>query len=201
MANSLFSNHGHVLLFLANDPDARLRDVAAAVGVTERAVQKIVRDLQDENLLSVSKRGRRNRYRINTRKALRHPLETHRTVGQLISLMKNGPARPGAGERAPQPAPRPMKPAPSPRSKTGATAVEAAARESIPVTEEAVPEIDTDDLDPPVTEAGDAIPPSPSEKDESGKDKKPSRESSRKGRKSSRDTSPSSDDEQQGSLF
>ena len=56
---TLFSNHGHVLLFLANDPEARLRDVAAAVGITERAVQKIVRDLQDGGVLSVSKHGRR----------------------------------------------------------------------------------------------------------------------------------------------
>ncbi len=85
---TLFSNHGHVLLFLANDPEARLRDVAQSVGITERAVQKIVRDLQDGGILSVSKHGRRNRYRVHTRKSLRHPLEAHRTVGNLISMMR-----------------------------------------------------------------------------------------------------------------
>jgi predicted transcriptional regulator len=87
---TLFSNHGHVLLVLADDPEARLRDVAQRVDITERAVQKIVRDLQQEGLLSVSKQGRRNRYRINTRKTLRHPLEANRTIGQLIAMMRDG---------------------------------------------------------------------------------------------------------------
>lgn len=90
---SLFSNHGNVLLCLADDPEARLRDVASAIGITERAVQKIVRDLQDGGILSVSKQGRRNRYRINTRKPLQHPLDTQRTVGNLITMMR--------GERKP----------------------------------------------------------------------------------------------------
>ncbi|NNL00312.1 MAG: winged helix-turn-helix domain-containing protein, partial [Xanthomonadales bacterium] len=52
---TLFSNHGHVLVCLARDPGARLRDVATAVGITERAVQKIVRDLQDGGMVSVTK--------------------------------------------------------------------------------------------------------------------------------------------------
>ena len=91
MANSsLFSNHGNVILVLADDPESRLRDVAERVGITERAVQKIVRDLQDEGLLTVHKHGRRNRYRINTRKVLRHPLSGNRTVGQLLNLMRDG---------------------------------------------------------------------------------------------------------------
>ena len=63
---TIFSNHGHVLLYLANDPDARLRDVAQSVGITERAVQKIVRDLQDGGIITISKHGRRNRYRNPT---------------------------------------------------------------------------------------------------------------------------------------
>jgi hypothetical protein len=86
---TLFSNHGHVLLFLAREPQSRLRDVAQSVGITERAVQKIVRDLQDGGIISVSKHGRRNRYRVHTRKSLRHPLESHRTVGSLVNLMKD----------------------------------------------------------------------------------------------------------------
>lgn len=98
---TLFSNHGHVLLFLASDPQARLRDVAEQVGITERAVQKIVRDLQDGGLLSVTKRGRRNRYLLNTRKALRHPLEAHRTVGNLVSLMREGPGKSGRSRPGP----------------------------------------------------------------------------------------------------
>lgn len=84
---TIFSNHGHVLLFLASDPEARLRDVAENVGITERAVQKIVRDLQDGGIVSVTKQGRRNRYRIHTRKSMRHELEAHCTVGQLVKLV------------------------------------------------------------------------------------------------------------------
>jgi hypothetical protein len=61
--------------------------VAISVGITERAVQKIVRDLQDDGYLEVSKHGRRNRYRINNRKAMRHPLQTGCTVGQLLGLL------------------------------------------------------------------------------------------------------------------
>lgn len=112
---TLFSNHGHVLLFLAREPDARLRDVAEQVGITERAVQKIVRDLQDGGALSVSKKGRRNRYRINMRKPLRHDLEAHRTIGNLVKLMRQEPepekpARPAS--KLPAPA-APAKPSPA----------------------------------------------------------------------------------------
>lgn len=84
---TLFSNHGHVLVCLARDPESRLRDVAADVGITERAVQKIVRDLQDGGMVSVTKQGRRNRYKIHNNQALRHDLEAHCTLGQLIRLV------------------------------------------------------------------------------------------------------------------
>jgi predicted ArsR family transcriptional regulator len=90
---TFFSNYGHVLVCLARNRDARLRDVAEDVGVTERAVQKIVRDLQGAGFLTVSKHGRCNRYRINKRKALRHELEMHCTVGKLLALVAR-PARP-----------------------------------------------------------------------------------------------------------
>ena len=91
---TFFSNYGHVLVCLARNHDARLRDVAEQVGVTERAVQKIVRDLQIGGFLTVSKQGRCNRYRINKRKALRHELEAHCTVGKLLALVAK-PPRPG----------------------------------------------------------------------------------------------------------
>jgi len=84
---TLFSNHGHVLLFVSRQPEARLRDIAERVGITERAVQKIVRDLQDGGLLSVSKHGRCNHYRIHGRKSLRHELEAHCSVAQLVQLI------------------------------------------------------------------------------------------------------------------
>lgn len=87
---TLFSNHGHVLFCLARDKEARLRDVAADVGITERAVQKIVRDLQDGGMISVTKIGRRNRYRINKKQPLRHQLEACCTVRDLIKVVNKG---------------------------------------------------------------------------------------------------------------
>jgi len=84
---TLFSNHGHVLVCLARDSEARLRDVAADVGITERAVQKIVRDLQAGGMLSISKHGRRNRYRIHRQTTLRHDLEAHCTLGDLMRFV------------------------------------------------------------------------------------------------------------------
>ena len=84
---TFFSNYGHVLVCLARNREARLRDVALEVGITERAVQKIVRDLQNAGFLTVSKQGRCNRYQINKRKALRHSLESHCTVGKLLALV------------------------------------------------------------------------------------------------------------------
>jgi hypothetical protein len=93
---TLFSNHGHVLLFLAGHRDARLRDVAERVGITERAVQKIVRELQAAGYLSVTKHGRCNRYRINSRKSLRHPIEAHCPVARLVQLIVRTPGTGGA---------------------------------------------------------------------------------------------------------
>ena len=93
---TFFSNYGHVLVCLARNREARLRDVAAEVGITERAVQTIVRDMQDAGFITVSKQGRCNRYRINRRKSLRHALESHCSVGKLLSLV----ARPAPGQAA-----------------------------------------------------------------------------------------------------
>ena len=90
---TFFSNYGHVLVCLAQNKQARLRDVAQEVGITERAVQKIVRDMQDAGFLTISKQGRCNSYRINKRKSLRHGLESHCTVGKLLALV----ARPASG--------------------------------------------------------------------------------------------------------
>lgn len=84
---TFFSNHGHVLVCLARNSGARLRDVAQSVGITERAVQKIVRDLQQAGYLTITKRGRCNRYRINRRKGLRHPLESRCSVSKLLALV------------------------------------------------------------------------------------------------------------------
>ena len=84
---TFLTNHAHVLFCIAQDPEVRLRDVAARVGITERAVQRIVTDLEAEGYLVVSKEGRRNRYRVNLDQPLRHPIERHRTVAALIELV------------------------------------------------------------------------------------------------------------------
>ena len=92
---TIFSNHGHVLVCLTRDPEARLRDVAADVGITERAVQKIVRDLQDGGMISVTKNGRRNCYSIHKKQALRHPLEADCKIKDLIRVVNK---KPGTGQ-------------------------------------------------------------------------------------------------------
>lgn len=105
---TLFSNHGHVLVVLSRDSDARLRDVAQVVGITERAVQKIVRDLQDGGLLSVTKQGRRNRYRLHRNQPLRHTLEAHCTTGELLDMVN----RHAPGLEPPEPPAHIVAPAP-----------------------------------------------------------------------------------------
>jgi len=76
-----------VLLLIARDPEIRLRDVADMVGITERAVQRIVADLEEGRYLERERNGRRNRYRIHSDLPLRHPVEAHRDVGDLLSLI------------------------------------------------------------------------------------------------------------------
>jgi predicted transcriptional regulator len=83
---TFLTNHAHVLFCIARDPEVRLRDVAVRVGITERAVQRIVTDLEAAGYLTVSKEGRRNRYRIHPELPLRHPIERHRTVQALLDL-------------------------------------------------------------------------------------------------------------------
>ena len=85
---TFLTNHGHVLICLALEPDARMRDVADRVGVTERAAQQIVRDLTQANVISKTKVGRRNSYQIVRSSHLRHPLEQSATVGRLVDLVE-----------------------------------------------------------------------------------------------------------------
>lgn len=81
---TFLSNHAHVLVCLARDPEARLRDIATEVGITERTVNAIVSDLEQVGVLSITKVGRRNKYRIHRSARLRHPLEADKTVGDLL---------------------------------------------------------------------------------------------------------------------
>ncbi len=85
---TFLSNHAHVLLCISRNPDTRLRDIAMDVGIKERAVQRIVVELEDAGVLEREKRGRRNHYMLQGDVPLRHPLEDHRTVGDLLRLLK-----------------------------------------------------------------------------------------------------------------
>ena len=84
---TFLSNHAHVLVCLALDPDVRLRDVAAEVGITERAVQGIVGDLEHAGVILRERHGRRNAYRLHLDAPLRHPLEAHRSIRALLAMV------------------------------------------------------------------------------------------------------------------
>ncbi|NBB79261.1 MAG: transcriptional regulator [Verrucomicrobia bacterium] len=80
----LLTNHAHVLLYLHAHPEETLRKVALAVGVTERAVQLMVADLEAAGYLSRRKIGRRNQYTLRTERPLQHPMESAHTVGDFL---------------------------------------------------------------------------------------------------------------------
>ncbi|MFE9774035.1 helix-turn-helix transcriptional regulator [Streptomyces sp. NPDC005931] len=82
---TFLTNHARVLIALAQDPDARGRDVADRIGITERAVQLIVADLEAAGYLTRTRVGRRNRYTIDPTVALRHPAEADHPVGDLLA--------------------------------------------------------------------------------------------------------------------
>lgn len=84
---TFLTNHAHVLLFISRDPDVRLRDVAEAVGITERAAQRIVGDLVEAGYLERTREGRRNRYRLNPELPMRHPLERDHAIGDVLRLL------------------------------------------------------------------------------------------------------------------
>jgi hypothetical protein len=99
---TFLSNHAHVLLCLAADPHQTLPVIAEKVGITSRAVQLILADLIQGGYVERTKVGRRNHYRINPDGHLRHPLEAHHSVADLIAAV--GPVTPGrAGDAAPAP--------------------------------------------------------------------------------------------------
>ncbi len=84
---TFLSNHAHVLLVLAAEPELRLRDVADRVRITERAVQKIVAELEAGQVLTRERDGRRNRYEVHPDRPLRHPVEEHCQVADLIKMV------------------------------------------------------------------------------------------------------------------
>ncbi|MDA8071575.1 MAG: winged helix DNA-binding protein [Actinomycetota bacterium] len=84
---SFLTNHARVLVFIAHDPDARLRDLAGAVGVTERAAYGIVADLTEAGYIVKEKEGRRNRYHIQTHLPLPDSIIQQPTIGEVLDLL------------------------------------------------------------------------------------------------------------------
>ena len=86
---SFFSNYAHVLVCLAENPLARLRDVAGRVGITERTAFRLISELDEAGIVKRVKEGRRNRYVIDGSVHLRHPIESHCTVDELLEMILN----------------------------------------------------------------------------------------------------------------
>lgn len=85
------SNHTQVLLCIQRDPNARFRDIAETVGITERAAQRIVADLIESGYVESERVGRRNHYRVNADIAMRHPAQDGHDIGELLRLLKLDP--------------------------------------------------------------------------------------------------------------
>jgi hypothetical protein len=86
---TFLTNHSHVLVLLARNPSLVLREVAQQVGITERAVQRIIVDLEAGGFVEREKIGRQNHYKIRANHPLRHPIESHRTIGDLLTLLNS----------------------------------------------------------------------------------------------------------------
>ena len=84
------TNHAAVLLCITSDPEIRVRDIADRVGITERAAQRIVADLVEEKYVTRRRVGRRNVYKVQPARLMRHRLARHRQVGAFLELMLDG---------------------------------------------------------------------------------------------------------------
>ena len=93
---NFLTSHTQVLLAIQRDPEARLRDVAATVGITERAAQRIVNDLVDAGYVERERVGRRNRYVVNTQVHMRHPEQVEHEIGELLGALRSEPRDPDA---------------------------------------------------------------------------------------------------------
>lgn len=84
---TFLTNHSHVLLAIWKTPGLKIREIAQLVGVTERAVLRIIHELVDEGFVTIEKSGRENRYEVTQGVPLRHPLERHHTINELLEML------------------------------------------------------------------------------------------------------------------
>ena len=83
---TFLSNHGHILIFLSRNPDARMRDIASSVGITERSAQGIISELEEAGYITVARIGRRNSYKVNSSRKFRHPQESDQSISALLKI-------------------------------------------------------------------------------------------------------------------
>lgn len=86
---TFLTNHSHILVCLMENPTMRIRDLAVAVGITERAVQRILAELNESGVIEKELEGRRNRYSVKLDFPLRHPLEEHCTLRDLLTALSH----------------------------------------------------------------------------------------------------------------
>jgi len=84
---TLLTGHGHVLVEIAGNPEARIRDIAAAASITERTVQAIVADLEAAGYITRARIGRRTRYTVNPDSLFRHSAQRGQRVGPFLDLL------------------------------------------------------------------------------------------------------------------
>ena len=97
---SFLTNHARVMLFIASNPDARLRDLAAALEVTERTAFGIVADLTEAGYVLKEREGRRNRYQIQDHLPLRDKISRERSIGEVLALLGDAKPRRNRSRRA-----------------------------------------------------------------------------------------------------
>ncbi len=85
------TSHTQVLLCIARDPQARMRDIAESVGITERAAQRIVADLVESGYVRRERVGRRSHYTLNRKAKMRHPAQSEHAIGELLDLLQLDP--------------------------------------------------------------------------------------------------------------
>ena len=84
---AFLTSHGSVLLQVAREPDATVREIAEAVGLTERQAHRVLADLAEESYIVRQRRGRRNHYRVNSNRPMKHRLVAERRIGELLSAL------------------------------------------------------------------------------------------------------------------
>lgn len=97
---TFLTNHAHVLLTIARDPQVRLRDLAATVGITERAAQKIAADLAEAGYITRTRAGRRNVYAVVSGRPFRHPVDSGHQVDELLAVLVPEKGLPAGGTKA-----------------------------------------------------------------------------------------------------